>query len=817
MMRFARTLPSPFQVAALVAISSSAFAADYPLKSAAVADVTIDGGFWGPRVTTNATVTLPHNFDFLEKTSRLKLFDQAAGVDSTPRGEDDQAGDSDVFKIVEGAAYTLQLRPKQIDAAYLARQVGRVIAAQHDDGFLCPRLDRKDAKSRWDEMRSSHVLYSAGHLFEAGVAWHDATGNSDLLDASARCAKLIDEHYGPDKVHDVPGHQEIELALAKLYRSTGDRRYLDLSKFFLDQRGQIHFWNHASPGMKPRAADYNQDRVPLIDASRAVGHAVRAGYTYAAMADIAALYDDHAYRDALDRLWEDVIGHKMYITGGSATAQYYDEGFGDPYHLPNETAYCETCGTIANVLWSHRMALLHADAKYVDVLERALYNGVISGISLSGDKFFYTNALASRGDVRRHESWDPACCQSNLVRIIPQVGSMAYATTADTVYLNLFVAGQASLKMQENAVELRQETEYPLDGRVRVTVEKASDEPFTIALRIPGWAREMPVPSDLYRFAEPSDALPTVSVAGNPIAPLTTEKGYLRITRQWAVGDVIELNLPMPVRRVLANDRVAADQGRVALQRGPLVYCVEAVDNGNLRTDAIVLPDETTLQVERRKDFLGDVVVITGDAAIVSEARWGEAPQVRPHSLLAIPYYAWANRNAGYMDLWLARTPDRATPLPAATAAAEATLSASDNAPAARLELLRDGRFGPMSETRATPTFTWSGKSDDKAWIQCEWPQPRGLSHTAVYWAVDRRQQAYWGPRIRGTDLVLPRSWRVLYQDGDEWKPVETEDPFTLRLDDPNDVRFKPITTRALRVEVAVASAPCGVQEWWVN
>jgi len=809
----------------LVVLSGPAFADEYPLQAAPVENVTIEDGFWGPRVATNATVTVPHNFEFLETTSRLPNFDRAAGIDSKSVAGDPFVGDSDVFKIIEGAAYSLQLRPDDVDAKFLARQVERVIAAQQEDGLLCPRLMLKDPKSRWDGLRKTHVLYSAGHLFEAGVAYCDATGSADLLKASARYADLIDSHFGPGKIHDVPGHQEIELALVRLYRATGERRYLNLCKFFLDQRGHIHGKKERVRGAKPRSADYNQDRVPLIEASHAVGHAVRAGYTYAAMTDIAALCDDRDYRHALDRLWKDVVQRKLYITGASATAQYYDEGFGDPYYLPNDTAYCETCGTIASVLWSHRMALLHADAAYIDVLERGLYNGVLSGISLSGDLFFYTNPLASRGNMRRHESWNPACCQSNLVRIIPHVGSMAYATQADAVYVNLFIAGKAILGLAGGTVRLQQITDYPRDGRVRITVEATIDKPFTIALRIPGWARERPVPSELYRFAETSDERPSLTVAGETVALAAHEpgatgpvqKGYVRMTRTWKKGDVIELHLPMPVRRVLANDKVEADRGRVALQRGPLVYCVEAVDNGGLRTDAIVLPDEANLQVSRRKDLLEDVVVMTGDVAVAFEPRWGEHAKVRSHPMVAVPYYAWANRGEGYMDVWLARTPAHATLLPARTAGGAATVSASAKHAAGQLAALTDGRKGPKSNFRATPRFTWSGQTQGVQWIQYEWSQACELSHTAVYWAVDQRKKVYWGERIRGADLKLPKSWRVLYRNGSTWRPVESEDPFSRQLDRPNEIGFTPVKTTAVRLEVVFDEAPCAIQEWLID
>lgn len=797
-------------------VSGSLALAEYPAQPATVDSVKIEGGFWGPRIDTNARVTLPNNLNFIERTGRVAAFDRAAGLETKAGDNAVSVVDSDVHKILEGAAYTLQLRPQDVDRDEITRQVNRVIAAQEHDGFLCPRVTLQGEEFRWENLRKSHVLYSAGHLFEAGVAWENATGKKDLLKASINFADLIDGRFGPQGVHETPGHQEIELALVRLYRATGEEKYLDLCRFFLEQRGHIHGGEERVHGDKPRAADYNQDRVPLAEADHAVGHVVRAGYTYVAMADIAALQNHEGFRKALDRLWEDVVGSKLYITGSSATAQYYDEGFGDPYHLPNETAYCETCSTISNTLWSHRMALLHEDATYIDVLERALYNGVLSGISLSGDLYFYKNPLASRGGIKRSPSWNPACCQSNLVRTIPQIGTMAYATGPETAFVNLFVAGEAKLKLTKGTVGLKVATEYPWDGKVRITVENTLAESFTIAVRIPGWATESPVPSTLYRFAKPAETTPSLKVAGVLLEKITTEKGYAHLTRAWKAGDVIELNLPMPVRRVLSDDQVKDNTGLVALQRGPIVYCIEATDHGDQRTNAVVLGDDVPLKSERREDLLGGLVVVTGEAAIASESAWGEPVALRPQKLLAIPYFAWANRKIGYMDIWLAREATQATPLPLTTAIQEAKMTDSSQS-AGSFEALRDGRSGPKSDTRSTPHMILTNQGKGTAWIQCEWKEPRELDRTSVYWAVDRRSQVYWGPRIRGVDLTLPRSWKISYLDGDKWRNVETPDDFTLRLDLPNEVRFLTIKTRALRLEIESASSPSAIQEWRVD
>jgi len=789
---------------------------EYPAQPAAIRSVAIEGGFWGPRIDTNAKVTLPNNLKFIEQTGRITTFDHAAGVSKAPADNAVSVVDSDVYKILEGAAYTLQLRPDHVDVAEISRQVGRVIAAQEKDGFLCPRITLRGKEFRWEDLRHSHVLYSAGHMFEAGVAWQSATGKKDLLDASKGFANLIDSEFGAKGIHEAPGHQEIELALVRLYRATGEEKYLNLCRLFLEQRGHIHGSKERISGVKSRSDDYNQDRVPLAEAKEAVGHVVRAGYTYAAMADIAALQDHDGFRGALDRLWDDVVGSKLYITGSSASAQYYDEGFGDPYHLPNETAYCETCSTISNALWAQRMALLHEDASYVDVMERALYNGVLSGISLSGDHYFYKNPLASRGNFKRSPSWNPACCQSNLVRIIPQVGTMTYATGPETAFVNLFVAGKAKLKLKKGTVGLKVDTEYPWDGKIRITISESIKEAFTLAVRIPGWATEEPVPSTLYRYAKQSEEKPSLKVAGKSLDTVVTKKGYAHITRDWKAGDVVELDLPMPVRRVLSHERVKDNTGLVALQRGPIVYCVEATDNGDQLTNAIVLRDDVSLKAEKREDLLGGVVVVTADATIAAESGWGKPVEVRSQPLVAVPYFAWANRKIGYMDIWIARAPAASTPLPLTTAIQDGKITASGKNEGS-FDPIRDGRHGPKSESRSTPRLTLKKDSEGKTWIQCEWNEPRKLDRTAVYWAVDRRSQVYWGKRIRGVDLSMPRSWRVMYHDGDEWKEVETEDKYTLRLDLANEVKFSPIKTRALRLEIDSAQLPSAIQEWRID
>ena len=657
----------------VLGVVSAAAWADLPpshgLDEVSHTRVELRGGFWGPRLKTHHEVTVPHALDCLEKAGHVTNFDKAAGVFDGPL-QGHHAFDSDLHKALEGALYSLAHR----DDPTLRRRVegilDRILAAQQEDGFLISCYIVKDPDKRWDELRLEHQLYNAGHFFEMAVEHHRLTGQTKVLDAARRFADHIDGVFGPGKRYDVGGHEEVELALVKLYCATGRRRYLELSRFFLDERGHAHGLERKPfdpksvstelPTFKPpltqdqrrtvrraRNSIRNgrmQDHKPLTQQHEAVGHAVRAGYVYSAMADIARFMDAPAYELALDDLWRDVVSRKMYLTGGIGTAQYHDEGFGDPYLLPNQSAYCESCAAVAHVLWQHRMSLLKGQARYADVMELALYNGVLSGISISGDAFFYQNPLASKGG--RRSSWiGLACCPTNLTRIIPQVGGLAYARGKRQVYVNLYLAGEAAIKMDDGTtVTLVQQTDYPWDGRVRLTVTPDQTAEFTLCLRIPGWARGRPVPSDLYRFADPDVPPVGLKVNGQATSPSPRDDGYVHLQRRWQAGDVVELDLPMPVHRVYAHEKVEADQGRAALVRGPIVYCLEAVDHPEVDLLNVSLPREAELSAEHRPSLLGGVTVLCAK---------GEDSQQRGVDLTAVPYYAWANRGTGAMTVWV--------------------------------------------------------------------------------------------------------------------------------------------------------------------
>jgi uncharacterized protein len=636
-----------------------AFAADgahdYPINPVPFTAVKINDGFWAPRMETNRTVTIPFDFKKCEETSRIANFAVAGGLQ---QGEHIGIffNDSDVFKVMEGAAFSLSLHPDSRLDAYLDDLIYKVAAAQEDDGYLYTvrtinpeKVTNSSGKERWSNVKDGHELYNVGHMYEAAAAHYLATGKRTLLDVAIKNADLIDCVFGPGKKHDAPGHEEIEIGLSKLYRVTGDEKYLELAKFFLDQRGN-------EKDRKIYGA-YCQDHKLVVNQKEAVGHAVRAGYLYSGMADVAALTGDPDYIKAIDRIWENVVNKKIYLTGAIG-ARHQGEAFGENYELPNKTAYNETCASIANAMWNHRLFLLHGDSKYIDVLERILYNGFLSGVSLDGDAFFYPNPLEcdgeykfNQGDLLRKPWFGCSCCPSNVVRFMPSIPGFVYARVNDSIYVNLYTCASGAIELDDNLVNLTQETNYPWDGLINISVDPQVSSEFTVCLRIPGWVRNKPMPGDLYRYANDDDADITLTVNGR-LVPIELDKGYVRIKRQWSEGDVIKLDIPMPIRRVLCRDEVKDNVGKAAIERGPIVYCAEWIDNGGNVFD-LSLPDETELNARFYPYLLDGVTAIRGKA-IATYKQDGETVK-KQQPLMLIPYYAWAHRGAGQMRVWLPR------------------------------------------------------------------------------------------------------------------------------------------------------------------
>jgi DUF1680 family protein len=647
-----------FALAALTA-SGAAPPRDYPVKPVPFTSVRLNDVFWAPRIETNRAVTIPYAFQKDEETGRVDLFVRAGkALRGEPLADRKPPGfpfdDTDVYKVLEGAAYTLGVHPDPKLEAYLDDLIAKIAAAQEPDGYLYttrtidPGNPHKWAGSqRWDlEAEDSHELYNLGHLYEAAAAHYQATGKRTLLDVALRTADLLDRTFGPGKRSIWPGHQITEMGLVRLYRATGEGRYLNLAKFLLDARGP--------DGRRGGGRTYNQSHQRVTEQSEAVGHAVRATYMYSGMADVAALTGEVAYAAAIGRIWENVAGRKLYITGGIGALQR-GEAFGADYELPNATAYNETCAAIGNNYWNHRLFLLHADARYIDVMERTLYNGMISGVSLDGKTFFYPNPLESDGKYERSPWFGCACCPGNITRFLASVPGYVYAQRGDAIWVNLYAAGTAEIKLDSGrTVKLTQRTRYPWEGEVRMTVTPDQAGPLTVHVRIPGWARNEPVPTDLYRFAGRPAPPAAVRVNGKAV-PMKLDKGYVSLRRAWKPGDRIEISLPMPVRRVIANEKVAADRGRVALQRGPLVYAVEAADNAGVPVRSLVLSDNELLTAKFRPELLKGVTVIEGKAHAITRGA-GDEIQRRPVWMTAIPYYAWANRGAGEMIVWLSNS-----------------------------------------------------------------------------------------------------------------------------------------------------------------
>ncbi|MBI4881850.1 MAG: glycoside hydrolase family 127 protein [Planctomycetes bacterium] len=784
------------------AAGSASGAADYPLQPVPFTAVRFADEFFAPRLETNRRVTIPYAFAKCEETGRIDNFAIAGGLLEGEHRGDFPFDDTDPYKILEGASYSLSVRRDPDLEQYLDGLIEKIAAAQEDDGYLytcrtngATRLERWFGPERWSRLSGSHELYNAGHLYEAAVAHFRATGKRSLLEVALKNADLVARTFGEEGLRAPPGHQVIEMGLVKLFRATGDEKYLKLAKFFLDERGRAR-------GRELYGA-YSQDHLPVVEQEEAVGHAVRATYLYAGMADVAALCGDQEYVRAIDRLFENVVGRKLYVTGGVG-ARGDGEAFGEDYELPNLTAYCETCAAIGNAMWNHRMVLLHADAKYADVLERVLMNGVLSGVSLGGDAFFYDNPLESRGQHQRSPWFGCACCPGNVARFIPSIPGYAYAQRGDELFVILFAAGEARVEMGQGALLVRQETRYPWDGDVRLVLEPEREAEFTVYVRVPGWARGEALPGGLYRFAEAGAPSPELSVNGAPCA-LELEGGFARVRRVWQKGDVIELELPMPVRRVLCDEKVRENQGRVALQRGPIVYCLEGADHAGGRVLNLLVPDDAELSAEPRADLLGGVTVVRGRGIAFAQGEAEGTVEEAEQEFLAVPYCVWAHRGPGEMTVWLAGERRAARPLPRPTLASAARLTTSGGTNPGAI----NDRLEPASSgDHEVPFFHWWPRKGTVETVELEFAQAESVSRASVYWFDDTG---------RG-ECRVPASWSLLYRDGDAWKPVAAAGPFGVDKDRFNRVAFEPVLTTGLRLEVRLPEGfSAGIHEWTVE
>ncbi|WP_428329963.1 glycoside hydrolase family 127 protein [Mucilaginibacter sp.] len=648
---------------AITFCSLSAFAQkqDYPIQPVPFTSVKLTDQFWTSRIETNRTATIPASFARCESTGRVKNFTMAAehkGKFCTTYPFDD----TDIYKTIEGASYSLAVHPDAKLSAYIDSLITIVGKAQEPDGYLytARSIDPIHPQSwagpeRWvNESKMSHELYNCGHMYEAAVAHYMATGKRNFLNIAIKNADLLVRTFGPAKRHVAPGHEIVEMGLVRLYRVTGKADYLSLAKFFIDQRG-IKKYDAKSKNVYENGT-YFQDNIPVIDQDEAEGHAVRAMYLYSGMTDVAALTGDTAYIAAIDKIWNNMVTKKMYVQG-SIGAVGDGERFGDNYELPNATAYNETCAAIGSVFWNQRMFLLHGDAKYIDVMEKTLYNGLISGVALDGKSFFYTNAMQvsnsfSHPDLERGRSgwFECSCCPTNVARLLPSIPGYIYAQNGNDVYINLFISGTGNLMVNKKALKITQQNNYPWDGGLTFTIDPASAMDMNLKIRIPGWAKDQAIPSNLYSYEQSSAQKITIKVNGKAV-DYQTKNGYAVISKKWKKNDKVELTLPMDVQRVVANTSLADDNGKVALQRGPIMYCAEWADNNGMATNLIV-PKGTVFTTTYEPALLNGITVLKAEVKSVNIDEAAQTITTENKTMTAIPYYSWANRGKGEMTVW---------------------------------------------------------------------------------------------------------------------------------------------------------------------
>ena len=768
--------------------------------------VHLNDGFWSPRIEVNRTVSIPSAFRECEKNGRFDNFAIAAGLMKGEHRGDFSFDDTDPYKVIEGASYSLAVKYDAALDHYLDSVINIIAQAQESDGYLttcvtnnCTRLSGWWGTHKWEKI-NSHELYNSGHLIESAVAHYRATGKKSFLNVAIKNADLVCKTFGPNEgqIHRPGGHPIIEMALCKLYKVTGNKRYLEGARYFVEETGRC------TDGHQP--SEYSQDHKPILQQDEIVGHAVRAGYLFSGVADVAALTGDTAYFHALERIWNNMSSKKLFITGGIGS-RAQGEGFGPNYELNSHTAYCETCAAIANVYWNHRMFLATGESKYMDVVERALYNNVLSGVSLSGDRFFYDNPLESDGEHERQRWFGCACCPGNITRFIASVPNYIYATQGRDIYVNLYVQGKADM----NGVELEQTTDYPWDGKIRIKINKGGGR-FAMKLRIPSWLKRSPTNNNLYTYI---DKTPPYSVSVNGQALYPENRDYISIQRSWKKGDVIEVEFPMDVRRIVANDNAEDLRGKVALERGPVVYCLEADDQTDCHVFNKYILNSSAIDAHFEKNLLGGVVVLEGMAKQLEQD--GTICDV---SFRAIPYSTWNNRGPQQMEVWVANSPTTATPIPMKTIASRAQTFSNR---------------GPIqNDAPATaPTDSWAGgvndqweprRSSDTSKPYHYWWLKRGTSEAIAY-QFDREYevsnvQVYWldFDHYDGSFRV-PERWALYYKDAEgQWHEVEDHTPYTVLKDCYNSVDFRPVKTTGLKIVVKLREGQSGgVLEWKVN
>ena len=746
-------------------------------------DVRLTDSFWAPRIEVNRAVSISSAFRQCEVNGRFDNFAIAGGLMRGEHRGDFSFDDTDPYKIIEGASYSLAVRYDAALDAYVDSVIALISAAQEPDGYLttcvtnrCERLSGWWGQSRWEKV-NSHELYNSGHLYEAAVAHYKATGKRSLLDVALKNADLVCKTFGlgEGQIKYPSGHPIVEMALVKLYRATGDKKYVEQARYFVDEAGRLS--NGRPPGI------YSQDHKPVLEQDEIVGHAVRAGYFYSGVTDVAVLQQDEALLNAAKRVWDNLVGKKFYITGGVGS-RAQGEGFGPNYELNNFNSYCETCASIANVFWNHRLFLATGESKYYDVLERTLYNGLTAGVSLSGDRFFYDNPLASHG-VHEREAWfGCACCPGNITRFMASIPGYAYAASPQGVFVNLYAGGNAVVKLKNTEVEILQETKYPWEGEITLTVNPAEAQRFSLMLRIPGWAKNKPVPSDLYRYVDPAAPAAEVSVNGKKVTP-KNRNGYAVVDRKWKKGDKVSLSLYMPVRRVQASDNVAYDKGLLAMERGPVLYALESIDQPKDYLFYVVIPREAKIDAHFEENTLNGVVALTGDAFTVEKAAAGGGYAEKPFTFKAIPYSAWGNRGRGQMLVWIPERAENATVKPEPTIASTAQTVGGWG--------YNDQLEPTSSADLNTPYHQWWLRRGTVESVGYKLSRPETVSAVEVYWLA-----------FEHYDVVYraPESWKLMYKKGSRWEEVRNPSPYGTEENAYNRVTFDPVATTELKMVV---------------
>ena len=782
----------------------------YPITPVPFTKVKVTDSFWGQRLKASRDVTIPLAFSKCEETGRYTNFEKAANPSDSYEVKGYSFDDTDVYKTIEGASYSLQTYPDKKLVHYIDSVLDIVAKAQEKDGYLYtsrtmnPKHPHEWAgDKRWSKVEDlSHEFYNLGHMVEGAVAHFQATGSRKFLDIACRYADCVCREIGtkPGQVCVVPGHQIAEMALCKLYVLTGEQRYLDQAKFFLDYRGKTTI-----------KTEYSQSHKPIVEQDEAVGHAVRAAYMYAGMADVAALTGDKSYINAIDNIWNNIVEKKLYITGGIG-ATNNGEAFGKNYELPNMSAYCETCAAIGNVYVNYRLFLLHGESKYYDVLERSLYNGLISGVSLDGGGFFYPNPLESMGQHQRQPWFGCACCPSNIARFIPSLPGYVYAVNKRDVYVNLFMSNTSQLSVAGKGITLEQQTQYPWDGDIAIKVAANKAGQWAMKVRIPGWVRNEVVPSNLYEFTDNLRPQYNITVNGNAVNGKLTDDGYFTIDRKWKKGDVVRVHFDMDPRTVRANNNVEADRGFVAIERGPIVYCAEWPDNDFDIMGALVnqspkmTVEDGTLHAKDKKVADYYIKVIKTDAQLLSFDKQGRL-NTKDVKLSLIPYYAWCHRGSGKMRVWLSQDLSSSRPEQPATLASLSKVTAST--PAASLSAVND-RLVPKDGTdRSMPYYHWWPKQGVTEWIAYEFPEASTVQSSTVYWYDD----GPWG------GCRVPKAWRIFFKnDNGEWQSVSGADKYPTTKGTACTVNFEPVKTKSIKIEIDLPSEnSAGLFEWSVK